>query len=49
MYFKLSTKPLAKPGRVTFRPSERRPHRHDFKIAGKVTPDDHIRAVRNLT
>ena len=38
MYFKLSTKTLAKPGRVTFVVKNSGHLVHDFKIAGKVTP-----------
>jgi len=38
MYFKLSTKTLAKPGRVTFVVKNAGHLVHDFKIAGKVTP-----------
>jgi uncharacterized cupredoxin-like copper-binding protein len=38
MYFKLSTKTLAKPGRVTFAVKNAGHLVHDFKIAGKVTP-----------
>jgi len=38
MYFKLSTKTLAKPGKVTFVVKNAGHIVHDFKIAGKTTP-----------
>jgi uncharacterized cupredoxin-like copper-binding protein len=38
MYFKLSTKTLAKPGKVTFVVTNAGHVVHDFKIGGKATP-----------
>jgi uncharacterized cupredoxin-like copper-binding protein len=38
MYFKLSTKTLAKPGKVTFVVTNAGHVVHDFKIGGKTTP-----------
>ena len=38
MYFKLSTKTLAKPGKVTFVVTNAGHLVHDFKIHGKTTP-----------